>query len=136
MLPTKAVLAWLAGLGWDTRQERGAPLVKGPYVPKSPDRLVIVTPTPGAGYVWDGAADASAFQTRVRGGQNDQDDAEELALALDRLILNASFPVLLPSGQVISHIHRAAGAPAPLASDPDDAERYEYICSYLCIAST
>lgn len=136
MLPTKAVLSWIKALGWDTRQEQGAPLVMGPYIPKSPDKLVIITPTPGPGFLWDGAADASAFQARVRGGQNDQPGAEELALALDSLIFGASFPVALPSGQVISHIHRAAGAPAPLASDPDDAERYEYICSYLCIAST
>lgn len=136
MLPTKAVITWLSALGWDTRQERGAPLVKGPYVPKMPDRLVILTPTGGPGFLWDGAADASSFQARVRGGQNDQDSAETLALALDTLILNASFPVLLPSGQVISHIHRAGGPPSPLAGDPDDADRWSYTCQYLCIAST
>jgi hypothetical protein len=136
MLPTKAVISWLTSLGWDTRQERGCPIVMGPYIPKSPDRLCVLTPAPGPGYVWDGAADASAFQARVRGGQNDQPDAEHLALALDSLIFGASFPVLLPSGQVISHVHRAGGAPAPLGSEPDDGDRFFYVCSYLCIAST
>jgi hypothetical protein len=129
------VISWIQALGWDVRQEYGAPVVLGPYVLKVPDRLVTITPTPGPGFVLEAAADAGTFQARVRGGQNDQADAERLAYALDSLILGAQFPAVV-DGHVIIHAHRLGGTPSPLSADPDDAERYSYICSYLCIAGT
>lgn len=135
-LPTSDLIDFLTGLGWDTTQESGAPIVKGPYILKSPDRLVTITPMPGPGYMLEGASDASAFQARVRGGQDNQDDAENLAFALDSLILAAQFPVISTSGKTIIHVHRQGGTPSPLAPNPDDAERYEYICPYLVFAGT
>jgi hypothetical protein len=135
-LPTADLIAWIAGLGWNTTQEYGCPLVPGPYVPDEPDRICVVSPTPGPGFLLEAAADAGAFQARVRGGQNDQGNAEHLAYALDSLILNASFPARTTSGQVIIHIHRLGGTPAPLSGDPDDGDRFSYICSYLAIAGT
>jgi hypothetical protein len=135
-LPTAAVISWVLSLGWDGTQETGAPVLMGPYVPPEPDRMVVITPTGGPGYVLESAADAGTFQARVRGGQDDQPGAEALAMLLDSLILGASFPAVTPSGQVIVHIHRLGGSPSPLAPNPDDGFRYEYTCSYLCVAST
>lgn len=138
-LPTTSVISWLTGLGWDTRQEYGAPFFLGPYVPKVPDQCVVVTPTPGAGYVLEAAADAGAFQLRVRGPQGGdaspdaQAAAEALAYSLDALILAANFPAIV-DGHVIIHAHRLGGAPSPLSADPDDADRFSYTCQYLCIA--
>lgn len=135
-IPTIAVIDWITGnLGWDATQETGAPVLIGPYVEKEPDKLVTLTPVPGPGYVLEGAADAGAFQARVRGGQNDQAGAEALAYHLDSLILSAVFPVTI-SGRVIIHVHRLGGTPSPLAPTPDDAERFEYVTTYLCIAGT
>jgi hypothetical protein len=135
-LPTTDILAWIESLGWNSAQEIGAPIVMGPYILKVPDKLVTVTPTPGPGFVYEAAADANAFQARVRGGQNDQPGAEALAYQLDSLILGAQFPAVSASGMTIVHIHRLGGTPSPLAPNPDDAERYEYTCQYLVIAGT
>lgn len=135
-LPTTDLINWLASLGWDGTQESGAPLIMGPYVPDSPDKMVVVSPTPGPGFQFEAAADASGFQARVRGGQNDQPGAESLAYALDSLILGAQFPVLGASGKTIIHIHRLGGTPWPLSPNPDDAERFSYVTQYVVIAST
>ena len=135
-LPAASLVAWLTRLGWDVRQEFGAPILPGPYVPAEPDRLVIVTAVPGPGFVLEGDGDAGAFQARVRGGQNDQGDAEALAYLLDRLILGASFPVVTSSGQVIIHVHRLGGTPSPLSGTPDSGDRYEFTTTYLAISGT
>lgn len=134
-LPTSVFIAWLAGLGWDATQESGAPLVRGPRIRDEPDRLVTITPVPGPGWVLEAAADAMAFQARTRGPQGDQDTAEALAFQLDALIFNASFPVTV-AGRLISQVRRFAGPPALLAPGPDDGDRYELTCTYLCIAAT
>jgi hypothetical protein len=135
-LPIESLIGWLTFIGWDTRQEYGAPIVPGPYVPPEPDRIVVATSVPGPGYVLEGYADAGATQLRVRGGQNDQADAESLAYLLDSMILGASFPAVTPSGQVIIHVHRLGGTPSPLSGTPDTGDRYEYTTTYLCIAGT
>ena len=135
-LPTRDAIAWVLSLGWDDTEESGAPVRECPRIRKMPDRLVTLSPTPGPGFVLEAAADAGAFQARIRGAQNDQDDAEHLAYLLDSLILGANFPAVTASGQVIVHIHRLGGTPSLLTPAPDDADRYSYITTYLCIAST
>ncbi|HMH89696.1 MAG TPA: minor capsid protein [Streptosporangiaceae bacterium] len=133
---TTALIGWLVSLGWDAQQEAGAPVVMGPYVPDEPDRIVVVTPTGGPGYVLEGAADAGTFQARVRGPQDDQPAAEALAGLLDSLILNASFPVVLAGGEVLVHVHRSGSGPSPLGPGPADGFRWTYVTTYLCISST
>jgi uncharacterized protein (DUF2126 family) len=133
-LPTQTVIDWLTGLGWDVTQESGTPLVPGPYILPMPDRLITITITPGPGYVLESAADASTFQARVRGAQNDQAGAETLAFSLDALILAASFPAIV-DGRILIHVHRLGGAPSPLAGGPDNAERTELVATYVAIAS-
>jgi hypothetical protein len=137
-VPASALIAWLSSLGnWDTSQETGVPFYTGPYIPDSPDRLVVVTPTPGGGYRLEGATDVCGFQARVRGPQGGdgspgaQAAAEAIAYRLDALIFTAAYPVRLPSGQVIVTAHRLSGAPAPLSGEPDDADRVSYVANYL-----
>ena len=132
-LPTTDIIDWIIGLGWDAAQETGAPILMGPYVQEEPDKIVTVTPIPGPGFVMDAAADAGAFQARVRGGQDDQPGAESLAYALDSLILGAQFPVTI-GGRTLIHVHRLGSTPSPLAADPDDGTRYSYVTTYICIA--
>jgi hypothetical protein len=135
---TSDVITWLSSLGgWDSNQETGVPFYLGPYLPDEPDRLVVITATPGAGYAMEGATDLCGFQARVRGPQGGdgspdaQAAAEALAYRLDALIFGAAYPVRLPSGQVIVTAHRLSGAPAPLAGEPDDADRVSYVANYL-----
>lgn len=137
-LPTLDLIAWLSSQGnWDSNQETGVPFYLGPYIPDSPDRVVVLTSTPGAGYLREGATDVCGFQARCRGPQGGdgspgaQSAAEALAFRLDRLIFDAAYPVTLPSGQVIVTAHRLGGTPAPLSGTPDSGDRYEYTASYL-----
>lgn len=141
-LPTSSIVTWIESLGWDITQETGAPLYLGPWVPPEPDRLVVVSPTPGPGYQLEGAADMSAFQALVRGQQGGdqslhaQTHAEQMAYALDALIFSARFPAVLPSGHVLMLITRLGGHPSPLGAGPDDADRFTFTCQYLVQAST
>jgi hypothetical protein len=137
-VPASALIAWLSSLGnWDTTQETGVPFCLGPYLPDEPDRIVVITATPGAGYLREGATDVCGFQARVRGPQGGdgspdaQAAAEALACRLDALIFTAAYPVRLPSGQVIVTAHRLGGAPAPLSGTPDSGDRFEYTANYL-----
>jgi hypothetical protein len=134
-VPVRTIINWVIAQGWDASQETGVPLFPGPYIQKMPDRIVTLTGTPGPGFVLESAADAQAFQARVRGPQNDQDAAEALALSLDSLILNAPFPAIA-GARTLMFCKRLGGQPIPLAAAPDQAERYEFICSYILIAST
>ena len=131
------VLAWIEAQGWDATQETGCPLVMGPYVPPSPDTLAVLTATPGAGFMLEGATDMCGFQARVRGGQSGdgstdaQGVTEALAYTLDGLIFNAAYPCVLASGRTLVTAHRLSGMPAPMPQASDDQDRFTYTASYL-----
>jgi hypothetical protein len=126
---TQVIMDFIAGQGWDDRQELGFPLFPGPFIERSPDKAVFITGAGGPGYVLDGAADASNFQARVRGGQNDQFSAELAAEKLDFLIYSALYPALVDGVKIVL-ISRFGSGPSPLGSGPDDALRWEYTCDY------
>jgi len=131
------VVAWIESQGWNTNQETGCPLVMGPYVPDTPDCVAILTATPGAGFMFEGATDVCGFQARVRGGQSGdgstdaQAATEALAYSLDGLIFNAAYPCVLASGRTLVTAHRLSGMPAPMPQASDDQDRFTYVCSYL-----
>jgi hypothetical protein len=128
----QVIIDWLTGLGWNVTQETGYPLLDGTYIAEAPDKVVLITPTGGPGYVTEeGTADAWSFQARVRGEPEDPFGPQLAAQQLDYMILNAPFPVTV-DGVVIPHAHRAAGPPTPLPVDTGDLRR-EYTCSYLFI---
>ena len=136
-VPMSDVIQWITAQGWNGNQETGCPLVMGPYIPDTPDNLVVVTATSGPGYMLEGVTDVSGFQARVRGGQSGdgsttaQEATESLAYALDGLIFNAAFPCVLGSGRVLVAAHRLAGIPTPMPQASDDSSRMTYVCSYL-----
>lgn len=133
MTAAMQVLAdWLTGLGWDTRQEQGWPIVIGPYVPDDPDRLLILTNSGGPGFTTEEpATDAGTFQARLRGVPDDVLEAEAQAEALDALILGAQFPAVI-DGRVIVTVYRAGSGPTPLPFDPSD-RRFELTCNYIAV---
>ena len=136
-VPTSDVIQWLAGQGWNTNQETGCPLVMGPYVPDTPDRIAILTATSGPGFMLEGVTDVCGFQARVRGGQSGdgstdaQAATEALAYHLDALIFNAAYPCVLASGRVLVAAHRLAGMPTPMPQASEDTSRFTYVCQYL-----
>lgn len=125
MWTTQAVIDWLAGLGITV------PLYPGTQViPDMPDRIGVVTPTSGPGWTLEGAADTSGFQLRIRGGQNNPDDAEQLAYDADARILGAQFPTTVGPVRLVI-VRRSGGRPAPLSATPDNGGRTELVCTYL-----
>jgi len=125
---TQMIIDWLIGLGWNTTEEAGAPIVPGPRILPSPDKIVHITGSGGPGYVLDGAADSSLFQARWRGPSNDPIAAEALATLMDSMIFSAPFPATV-DGVTIIHVHRLGSGPSPLPLDPGDL-RYEFTCNY------
>lgn len=98
----------------------------------SPNRLVVMTRTGGPGLAFEGIFDAVSFQARVRGAQNDGDDAENLALAVDSAFIDAKLPLDMGPNRV-PRIDRIGGAPAYFTRDP--AGRTHFTCNYLIFAS-
>jgi hypothetical protein len=130
--PTQVVIDWISGLGWDTRQELGYPLVPGPYVPTSPDRMVVITNGGGPGFTTEETAtDASNYQVRLRGAPEDPLDAETAAGQLDLLLVRASFPVQV-DGTWLLACSRVGSGPTPLPWDPSD-QRTEFTANYTIV---
>lgn len=129
---TQVICDWIGQLGWDDRQELGYPLLPGPYVPPSPDRLVVITGGSGPGYTTEEpATDASNFQARIRGAAEDWAGTEEAAGLLDLLILRARFPVQV-DGTWIVQCYRLGSGPTPLPYDPSD-QRGEFTSNYVIV---
>jgi hypothetical protein len=126
------VIDWLTGLGWNTTQESGYPLLTGPEILTGPDRAVFITATGGPGYTTEEpATDAATFQARVRGPADDVTDAQVQAQLLDAMILAARFPAVVDSVPIVA-AHRLSGPPAALPLDPSD-RRFEFTCNYVFI---
>jgi hypothetical protein len=129
---TLVIIDWIKSLGWDATQEVGYPLFAGPVILDEPDRAVFSTGGGGPGYLADeGVVDASQFQARVRGPQDDPFEPEAMAQFLDDLILHAQFPALI-DGVSINTVYRATNGPTPLPVDPGDL-RHEFTCSYIIV---
>jgi hypothetical protein len=128
---TQVFIDWLTGLGWDTTEETGAPIVAGPRIRPSPDKIVHVTGSGGSGYMLEGAADSALFQVRWRGPSNDPDEAERMATEMDSMIFRARFPANV-DGVTFVLVDRFAGGPDPLPLDPGDL-RYEFSNQYTLI---
>lgn len=130
MILTSQFTAWL-------RQQ--CPTLKfhegyGSPLPDKPDRLVIVTRSPGPGETMDGLFDRPAFICRTRGSIRDPGSAEMDAMTLDNGIRRASIPMLLGDSWVTSAIR--LGGLGPIAGTPDNGLRYEWIGTYILTAST
>jgi hypothetical protein len=117
---TKVIIDLITQLGWDASPEIGWQLFPGPYIPPSPDRLVVITGGGGPGYLTEEAAtDGSNFQALVRGAPEDPYGAEAAAQLLDKLILAAGFPVQIDGTWVLA-CSRVGSGPTPLPFDPSD----------------
>ena len=119
--------AWLASLEYDP-----LPVVDGGPADSitlklSDDRLVLLTLGSGAGLDSEYMFDRPALQVYAVGAQGDQNDAEKLALDLDRGWL-AAVRQFVGNTWVLSTV-RAGGRPAKLLLD--SADRSHYTCSYI-----
>jgi hypothetical protein len=130
------MIEWLKGLGlgvgWlDTLDGPDVQIFEGPYIPKAPDELFVLTPTGGAGETMDGIGEWAGFQLLTRGSQFDPVSAQRLALAADRLIRFSPFPMDVAGGELrLARVRRSGGGPSVVPQD-DIAERSVLTCNYL-----
>lgn len=99
----------------------------GPSLPDIPGRFIMLTRYGGPGEHFEGVLDQIAWQVRVAGLQNDYDDAESIADAIDVAFLSIHSQYI--DGNWVSGVQRVGGAPNPLLKD--DAERTHFVCSYI-----
>ena len=99
----------------------------GPALPDVPGRYVVLTPYGGPGLELEGVMDGRSWQVRVVGKQNDYNDAETIADAIDVGILSVTTGNI--GGVHVAGTQRVGGAPNALLKD--DAERTHFICSYI-----
>jgi hypothetical protein len=95
---------------------------------KSPDTMVIITLTPGAGLDSEELFDRAGIQIRTIGPQEDYDTAEKLAQIVDRALIAIDHSQNLNGKRVLSVV-RAGGAPALMPIDNGD--RYHFTCNYI-----
>lgn len=95
---------------------------------ESPDSMVIITLTPGAGLDSEEVFDRAGIQIRTIGPQNDYAGAEKLAQDVDKAMvaLDTSQSV---NGKWTLSVVRAGGAPSLLLTD--DGSRYHFTCNYI-----
>lgn len=133
MWTTTAIIAWLGTLGIGKGLTIDVTVVAGPYVPKMPDTVAVVTTIGGVGEAMEGALDTPGFQLRIRGRQDPTSrdaSAEQLALGADRLIRTAPLPKEVATGVRLLPVTRSGGRPAPLPT-PDAGDRIEFTATYL-----
>lgn len=121
---TQDIVAWIASLGVTV------PLLPGPYMPRSPDLLGVVTRTSGPGLTTEDVLDTGGFQLRIRGSQGYSPDSEAAAADADRRIVFADLPATFRGNRIVS-VTRSGGPPTVLSPAPDDAERITWVCTYL-----
>lgn len=90
--------------------------------------MLVVARTGGPGWALDGVYDDISFQIRARGAENNYDDAEDLALATDRAVTDASWPQTI-GGWHAMVVQRVGGPPAFLVRDT--ARRTHFTCNYV-----
>jgi hypothetical protein len=82
----------------------------------------------------EGMLDSPGFQVMCRGAENSYDDAENIALEVDSILIGSIENFDLQDVRVIS-LGRTGGAPQVLAiTDPES--RFVFTCNYYIVVST
>lgn len=111
---------------WDDKNVWFEP---GPNMPDQPvDYVVNLSIDGGLGLQLDGVLDNVSWQVKVSGPQNLYTEAENLALAIDKGLLNAKLG-RQSDGLLVVSIYRVGGMPQHF--EVDDAERTYFVCSYF-----
>lgn len=125
---------WLAGM------LPGEKFYQGPEAPKYPGRMVLITPSQGAGLSMEFAFDQPSFQVHVIGPQSRDTrvnasavEAERLIYQVDKAILMVQYPASI-AGHHVTHAQRFGSGPSPLPTD--SAGRAHFVCTYLMQAES
>lgn len=92
-----------------------------------PGRFVMFTGIGGPGLNTEYLFDGRSVQALAVGEQNDYQDAEDLAFAIDHIFISAYSQSV--AGKWMTSVTRQGGPPTPLPT-VDDADRYRFTCNY------
>lgn len=95
-----------------------------------PGPQILLTRGPGPGLTLEGTFDRVIWQADVAGDQLDYQSAEDLALALDRilLLLDHSQNIGMDNARILCFNRAGSG---PVVARIDDGDRWHLTCSYL-----
>ena len=101
------------------------------YTDRMPNtgRAILITMQPGAGLEMEGLLDNPAFNIQCRGAENNYEDAEDIALEVDSIILNFGDLGFEMDDVVVQVLDRTGGAPAQIQV-LDSANRFAFSCNY------
>lgn len=110
--------------------------VPGTQLPNVPFEFVMVTPVGSGNLNTEMLYENRFFQVRVRGAQARSDEqirdaaiaCEDAAVALDRYILGAAWPIVI-GGSRVTHANRTGAGPTPLGSGSQSGQS-DYFCTY------
>lgn len=140
-LTTKRIADWLK-----PQLSSGIQVVSG-RLPEVPNRVVGIQMVPSPGLEMDGLFDAINFQATSRGGENNLDDAESIALQVDNIMTGrgSNGPLstenllikknVADTGIYVSQMGRLAGRPTQL-DIPDPVSRFTFTCVYFMQVAT
>lgn len=106
------------------------------FAGREPDvgRIIVVSSLAGPGLTLDGLFDIVGMQIRCRGGESNYQDAENIALEVDSILLTS--PTAFDIGDVrVLGFGRTGGAPQVLPQ-PDTEGRFTATCTYYAEVST
>jgi hypothetical protein len=97
-------------------------------------RVILLQPRSGPGLSLEGLYDNVGFAMNCRGAENNYEDAENIALDFDDVLLRHGNNVQMDDVHV-QFIGRIGGGPTMITID-DPQSRFTWTCSYYAIAST
>jgi hypothetical protein len=106
------------------------------FAGREPDtgRTIVISRQQGIGFSYEGIYEIAVFQVRCRGGENNYQDTEQIAVEIDNILLSS------PTGFDIGDVHvvgigHTGGSPQILPY-PDIESRYIATCNYFAEVST
>lgn len=97
-------------------------------------RVILIQLRSGPGLSVEGTYDSVGFAMNCRGAENNFEDAENIALDFDDVLLKNGQNIWMDDVHV-QFVGRIAGSPSMIAID-DPQSRFLWSCSYYAIAST
>lgn len=102
-------------------------VLPGPEDPSIPGRFVLLSRLGGPGLQVEGLIDGVGYQIKSVGNQNSYQESEDLALLIDKWLIET--PSSMVHGEWVVGIARVGSAPVPLFVD--NADRTHFVCNYV-----
>lgn len=129
-LDTQTFHRWLKG--YILAEDSSLKVVTG-KMEDMPDRMVAIRRGVARGKVMEGLYESVRYQIESRGGQNNLDDAENIAEMIDKIILDKASNVFFEDCHLLTAEWAGSGLQQLVLNDPQS--RYSYVCDYTITSS-